>query len=312
MPAFGWRIALASLTVSAGPALAADDAPIPAKSQRAPEIRLARTDAVVPIVMVKEFPFVDGSIAGFPGKLMLDTGSEQALTINDHRVPLAGGRPIGKGHFGSGQTFAVRIIPEARDIRVGNLSFPRATLVAAQDARQLEAITPDFIGWFGFDAWADHALKLNYRRSIATFYAGGPEAYLDGEHILANLSFETRNLPNHPVITAQIGTMPVVTAWDTGQYGTLFTSEVGKRRLLTEGRLTPSRTKPGTFDLHGLRIGGHVMPDVPAIAVETTPFAAAAPIGLTEPDILTIGYGLLRQYKTVWDYRQHHIYLLER
>ena len=81
----------------------------------------------VPIVMVREFPFIEGSVSGVAGKLMLDTGYQGALTVNDHRVPISGGRTIGTGVFGSGQTFQVRLIPELADVRVGEMVFPRVT-----------------------------------------------------------------------------------------------------------------------------------------------------------------------------------------
>lgn len=306
-------VALAMLVASSTPAFADADAPIPAKRARATEIRLPHRDVTLPVVMVGEFPFVAGSIAGVRGKLMLDTGIEQALTVNDHRVPVSGGRTIGTGYFGSGQTFAVRLVPELRDIGIGDLRYPRATTVQVQDARQLEAITPDFIGWFGHDAWAaTHALKLDYDRSRATFAYGPPGRYLTGERPVAVLPFQTRKLPNQPLMAGRIGDLAVVTAWDTGQYGTLFTSNANRQRLLKDGRLRPSRGKPGSFDLHGLALDGRTTIDIPGIDVAEGPFAAAAPIGIDEPDVLTIGYGLLRQYRTVWDYRSRRIYLLPR
>lgn len=262
--------------------------------------------------MVREFPFIEGSIAGVTGKLMLDTGMEQALTVNDHRVPMSGGRTIGTGFFGSGQTFAVRLMPELADIRIGGLIYPRATAVPTQDARLLEGITPDFIGWLGHHAFATHALKLDYRNARATFYKEGEANYLKGERVIAHLPFEIRKLPNHPVMAARIGDMAVVATWDTGQYGTLYTSEETKARLLKEGRLTPSPTIPDGFDLHGLQLNGHDMPVVRGITVEIEPSPAAVPTGITEPDELAIGYALLHQFKTVWDYQQRRIYLLER
>ncbi|WP_158299057.1 hypothetical protein [Sphingomonas psychrotolerans] len=43
----------------------------------------------IPIVMVQEFPLLDGSVAGTDGKFLLDTGMQGARTINDHRVPIS-------------------------------------------------------------------------------------------------------------------------------------------------------------------------------------------------------------------------------
>jgi opacity protein-like surface antigen len=314
-----WPLAAMALLAAATPASADDATPIPPRSERAPEIRLAGEIVTLPIVMVQEFPFIEGSIAGVSGKLMFDTGNEQALTINDHRVPISGGRAIGTGFFGSGQTFTIRLVPELRDIVIGGLAFPSATLVTVQDARLLERITPDFIGWVGHHAFAGYALKLDYRALTATFYrhvAGAGEGrepgYLQGEQVIAELPFETRTLPNHPIIPGRIGEMEVTSSWDTGQQGSLYTTAEGKARLLAEGLLIPWPSDPDLFDLHGVQLDGHAMPVIRGIDVATDPSPSAAAIGITETHRLSIGYGLLHQFKTVWDYELERIYLLAR
>ncbi|MEG3191590.1 hypothetical protein [Lysobacter sp. D1-1-M9] len=300
---------LAALTTSA---YADSDIPVPPRSERASEIRLTDKITTLPIVMVREFPFIEGTVAGVEGKFMLDTGAQDSLSINDNRVPVLDARTIGSGFFGSGQTFKIRLVPELQDIRIGGLIYPRATAVESMDARLLEGITPDFIGWIGYNAFSGHAMKLDYQNLRATFYRHGEADYLESERVVAELPFETRKLPNHPIQAGRIGEMDVVTSWDTGQHGNLYTSEEGKARLLREGRLTPSPTKPDSFDLHGLRLNGHTMPSIPSIAVHTTHSPAAAPIGISEADWLVLGYALLHQFKTVWDYDRQRIYLLER
>lgn len=301
-------LALSAMTFT--PVLA-DPAPLsPPVAQQAPEVRLTGEIVTLPIVMVREYPFVEASIAGVAGKLMLDTGYQGALIVNDHRVPLTGGRAIGSGFFGSGQTFEVRLVPEVLNVQIGGLVYPRVTEVRTQDARLLENITPDFIGWFGYEAFATHALKLDYRALQATFYAAGGD-YLAGERMVAELPFETRNLPNTPLMAGSLGDMSFVVSWDTGQYGALYTTEAGKARLLGDGRLTPSATDPDAFDIHGLEIDGHLLPVISAVEVRTEPSPASGSIGITEADHLTLGYGLLRQFKTVWDFPQKRIVLLE-
>jgi hypothetical protein len=231
---------LATLTVSV---YADTDVPIHSISERAQEIRITERIATLPIVMVREFPFVEGSIAGVKGKFMLDTGAESALSINDNRVPVSDARKMGRGLFGSGQTFDTRLVPELRDIRFGGLTYPLVTFVKSQDARLLEGITPDFIGWIGYNAFKTHAFKLDYRTLRATFYKYGEADYLEAERVVAELPFETRKLPNIPFMKGSVGDMAFVTLWDTGMHGIMYTSVEGKARLLREGLLTPSQTK---------------------------------------------------------------------
>lgn len=274
-------------------------------------MRLGGGVTTFPLVMVQGYPFIESSIAGVPGKLMLDTGMQAALFINYNRVPVSGARVIGRGLFGSGETFEVRLAPEIKDVRVGGLSLPLVTSVESQDARLLESITPDFNGWIGYTAFSGHALKLDYSKSSATFYPDEDLNYLENETIVASLSFETRKLPNIPIIPGAIGKMEITTTWDTGLHGALYTTAEGKAKLLSAGHLTPSRTQPENFDLHGLEIGGHSIPTLLAIEVDTAPSPAAGPIGLVEADVLKVGYSLLRNYKTLWDFRRKKIFLLK-
>lgn len=188
-------VAFGMALMCAPPGRAAQHAVDAPKSARAPEVRFSGETVTLPIVLIKNYPFIEGSIAGVRGKLMLDTGAEQALAINDHRVPLVGGIAIGSGLFGSGQRFAVRLVPRVTEVHIAFLSFAQATTVQAQDARQLESIAPDFLGWLGYDSWAGYAMKLDYKHRRATFYKGGPKSYLKGERIIAELPFEVRKLP---------------------------------------------------------------------------------------------------------------------
>ncbi|MEG3159387.1 hypothetical protein U1763_02620 [Sphingomonas sp. LB2R24] len=300
---------IACLAIS-GIALHAQVPSIP-KSARASEVRLPSGTVALPFVMVREYPFIEGEVAGVNGKLMLDTGMETSLALNDHRVPLTTARTIGTGFFGSGQTYATKLTPIVTGIRIGPLPYPRATDVQTQDATLLEGITPDFIGWVGYGFWRDRAMKLDYRRGLATFYDGAPSQYLAGEKVVATIPYRLGKLPNHPLVDIRIGGVAAVAAFDTGQYGTLYADAATKRRL--SGLKILTRNADGQrYDLGSWTIGGQRLTGISGLEVSDEPFAAAKPIGITSNTILTIGYGFLKQYKTVWDFRNHTIYLLAR
>lgn len=293
-----------------GPGSARDPQALPTVVDRAPEIRITGDSVTLPLVMIGEFPFIEASIAGVRGKLMLDTGIEAALTLNDHRVPTVGAMGAAERVSGSGMTFAASLVPEVREIGIGSLRFPSATFVDSQDARALEGITPDFIGWLGYRAFANRALELDYRRSRVTFRRVDDLGFLRKERVIVRLPFETRRLPNHPIIPGLIGTLAVTTTWDTGQNGALYVDARTRARLVEEGRLRPSPSRRGAYDLDGLRLGGRRMPVLRAIDVEAPPSRAGTAIGIVEPVQLSIGYGLLRHFRTVWDNHGRAIYLL--
>lgn len=274
------------------------------------DMRMSGDRVSLPIVMVREFPFVEGSIAGVAGKLLLDTGAVDALIVNSHRVPVSDGRPAGSGTFGSGQTYAIEQIPVVPDVHVADLRYRQVTHVDAQDATQLEHITPDFIGWLGYDFWDGYALKLDYRNLQVTFYRGAPEAYLQHEKLIVALPFQLRLRRDIPIMDARIGDMAAAAAFDTGQYAGLYVDAETKANMIRAGLLMPSGDD--TYDLKQLKINGHTFPDIKGIGVYTDGFPPAKSTGLVEKVVLTIGYGLLKNYKTVWDSQRRVIYVLER
>lgn len=295
-----WAIGLASL------------APVTAQPSdvQAPEFRLQGDRVTLPFVMVREFPFVEGSVGEVRGKFMLDTGMEKALAINDHRVAVNTVQ-AGSGQFGSGQKFAVRQAPVVNDLRVGGLVYPRVTTVSTQEAIQLEKITPDFIGWIGFRLWEGYAIKLDYQRLQATFYRGAPSDYLEGEKVLAALPFGTRKLPHIPVMDVKIGDTDGTAIFDTGAYGILCIDAQTKDRLIDSGVLKPVGDSD-TYDLYRLKIGDTTLPDLKGITVLTGGFPAAEQTGLHDKVILVMGYSFLNHYKTTWDYQRSTMYLLQK
>lgn len=280
-------------------------------SSRAREIRMSGNQVTLPIVMVREFPFIEGSVSGVKGKFMLDTGAQDALSLNSHRIPIANLETVGKGMFGSGQSFITKLAPVVEDIRIAGLHYKAATRVDAQDAIQLEGITPDFLGWFGFHAWDGYILKLDYRKLQAIFYRDTASAgYLAGERRIAELPFDVRRRPNIPVMPAKVGTLELTAAFDTGAYGYLYVDNETKEKLIALHMLKPNDGEDD-FSVTGLSLGGVPVPDIKSIRVDTKPFPASGPTGLPTKNLIYIGHGFLSEYKTVWDYPRRKIYLLD-
>src|SRR5690606_16044951 len=154
-------------------------------------------------------------------------------------------------------------------------------------------------GWLGHDAWEGYTLKLDYRSQQAVFYRNtATPNYLTGERLIAQLPFHVRVRPSIPVMPAKIGTLDVTAAFDTGAYGYLHIDTETKDRLLAEGTLKPNAGKDG-YALTGLSLGGVQVPDVSLIQGDITPFPPAKQLDLPAKNLLVMGYGFLRDYKTV-------------
>ena len=284
----------------------------------APTFRLHGALQTFDIVMVKWYPFIAGRINGVDGKLMLDIGGNEALVLNDHRIPLGGGRLLGREYFGSGQSYSSYLRPSIASVQIGaHLEYKDVSNVKSQDATQLEHITPDFLGWIGFDFWRGYSMKLDYRNKTVTFYRSGSmragdEPYLKGEHVFATVPFEIRKLPNDPVIHVDLGSAGFDAVLDTGQYGEAWMPKATEDRLIQDGVLKPSGVDEDglSYELADLRLTGGITVFVPGVHVHNTPWIAARSMGIDGWDTITLGYGLLRQYKTVWDFAEKKLFLM--
>ena len=150
--------------------------------------------------------------------------------------------------------------------------------------------------------------------------------FLRGETVLAILPFETRKLPNHPLIHLKIGAHEFLGAFDTGQIGMAQMSEEMQQTLTQERLLTPLSAKGKASGptgrgvtrcrIEGLRLtgsdGGTITASVNAVPVFHQPGPAAVPMGTPEANIISLRYAFLSQYKMVWDYPDKKIYLLKK
>jgi len=298
----------------------AQDAPAPSKAEAPPSkvFGLTGDTTSLPIVMIREFPFVAATVNGVPGKLMFDTGQEDALSLNDHKVPLKDGKVVGKMGFGSGQTFDVKLYPEVATVDLaGGSSYRSIPNVTGNNLTFMEeGITPDFLGFIGHDFYRGYLFKLDYKGNRITFYRQTDarrqsKDYLAGETVIATVLFQTRKLPNHPIVPVTIGGVDFLGTFDTGMDGAVYMTKATQARLTEQRLLTPV---PGRGDILYNIAGVSLSPDIKAtvsrirVFNETPP--SAAPLGTPEPDIIQFGYAFLRQYKTVWDFSERKIYLL--
>ena len=157
-------------------------------------------------------------------------------------------------------------------------------------------------------------MKFDYKASKATFYKGGPKAFLKGEAVVAAIPFETPKLPNNPVLSARIGDTDFATILDTGQYGNIFADKATFDRLAAAGVIRPATGDDEAVDVAALKFSKG--PAIPLARLASHPIEGAAPfaeaIGVASPRIMSLGYAFLRQYKTVWDYPNRTLYLLKR
>jgi hypothetical protein len=279
---------------------------------------------IFPLTLVDAFPFVAAEVNGVKGKFMFDTGNKCYIEINDNMVNLPGKRAVRKGQVGSGQSFISNMNDTIAEIKFKNgltyhnlLNITSANLDFLQDH-----ITPDCIGYIGHDFFKGYLVMLDYVKRKITFYRITEDRklskdFLKGEKLLTVLNFETRRLPNHPMVHVKIGGVDFLGSFDTGQYG-LIQCESQAAKVLKKVRLLVDAGLNGhgdsTVNVNNIIINGNLKLNVKGIAPysleQTTPFRKGMQI--TEANYICFGYRFFEQYKTVWDYDEKKIYVLEK
>jgi hypothetical protein len=277
-----------------------------------------------PLTLVDAFPFISTEVNGIKGKFMFDTGLEAAIQINDNMVKLPKKREVSKGNVGSRQTFKLNINDTIAEVKFNNgVTYRNLLTIKSANYDFLQKnITPDFIGYVGYNFFKGYIFKLDYLKRKLTFYKNTEQRksskdFLKGEKLLGIIDFETRRLPNHPIVKVKIGDVELIGSFDTGQYGLLQLEEEAKKNL-TAKALVIYTGLDGHGDeqvnINDLEIGGSFKTALkgiyPFTMEQTAPFRKA--IQITEASYICFGYRFFEQYKTVWDYEAKKIYILEK
>ncbi|UPK69459.1 hypothetical protein [Chitinophaga filiformis] len=295
------------------------------KNQIFEHIAILQGDTIsFPITLVDAFPFISVTVNGIKGKFMFDTGLKSAIEINDNAVKLPASKKTGTGNVGSGQSFIMNTNDTITEVRFPNdLTYRNLLNIKSANFDFLQNnITTDCIGYIGHDFYAGYIFKLDYLKRKITFYKNtelrkSSKDFLRGEKVLGILNFETRRLPNHPLVHVKIGDVELLGSFDTGQYGMLQLENNAKKILTTNGLLTdigPDGHNDQQVNVNGIEINGIFRTTLkgvyPVTMEETTPFRNA--IRITESNYICFGFRFLDQYKTVWDYNDNKIYILEK
>lgn len=286
------------------------------------EFRLTGDSISFPLTMVNAFPFISGEVNGIKGKFMFDTGKQGALEINNNMVPLSSQKQSGDGFVASGQQFKVYTNDNIGEVLLINgLHFQNLKQIESANLDFLQNITPDCIGYIGFDFFKGYLFKLDYTKRKLTFYKNTPARessidFLNGEKVLAILDFEIRNLPNIPMLKVKINNVEILGLFDTGgNYGLLGITDKDAEKLIKEKKLI-NYGKDGyytdLFSLNNVKMNDQLTTDFIAIDTYEGDFSLVRKaIGITEDNFLLIANRFLAKYKTVWDYEHQKIYVLE-
>lgn len=202
-------------------------------------------------------PMIQATIAGKSGVLMIDNGTPDALFLNRTTLSLPKGRFVATGHAASGQAIEVEAHP-APPVEVCGKSVNLPNELRSGDfGFTAEALGDDFLGFVGTRMIENDAFLLDFARhqwvifkvgQDGTLLAGSPQV----SDVMVSVAFMI--WPNEqPTIAALVGTLPMLTDFDTGDSGTLYVDAACREKLLQQKVLVADGER---WLLQGLSVDG--------------------------------------------------------
>jgi hypothetical protein len=292
------------LLVSGGPSYAI----MVTSSEPGPKLTGARV--VLPLVLVRGYPFVRGAINEHKGLLMFDIGNPDIFAVDSSHNFVSGGITTGRGFFGSGQAFTTVRYPTVKSFKLGGCCvFQNSSDVPGYPGALIErAITPAFIGWLGLKFFWGYIVRLDYAHQTVAFYRNDQAglrrlaAVTKGE-ALEMIKLGDPSRPNIPTFLVRARGMRIVGNIDTGSRNELWLSTEQIKALEVKGVLKQQRGDD--FLISGLTLDGHPLTTmtVDLNRDRKPPIAARVPIG--DAPFLTLGYEFFSHYQVTLNYSQH-------
>ena len=251
----------------------------------------------VPFHLVDGFIMVEGAVNGESGFYMLDTGSPFALFLNNHFLTLGPSRQIASGSAGSGQRVVVLAHENVDSLSLwGDVRFRDVGWAQSADFGFIEqGIVPQYLGFIGHGILKNFEFTIDYDRSNLFFSRLDPDgdalvSRVRPEDVYATLTFACRDCDGQKdQVPFRLGEIALTLGIDTGNSGGQLTlTEQTKAALEHSGHLT---AQGESYTLEGL-------------AYEEASFSVdGLRVMVGETDGGTLGYSLLKQFTTVWNYQ---------
>ena len=199
--------------------------------------------------------------------MLFDIGEDASFALDSHRIQPPDGKEIGKGFFGSGQTFSVYRFPVVDGLKLtGGPEYTAIENVRGNPGIPLEQhITPAFLGWIGLHWFNGYVLKLDYAHPSVSFYKNessadrngpGMQAALKGEKVVQGHPLQQRGSSQrlHRARPAWHPSLSSATL-DTGSHNALWLTPELRDQMKADGVL---HAEPhGSSQIASVSIDGH-------------------------------------------------------
>ena len=264
----------------------------------------------IPFRVLDGKPMLPVTVAGRDGVVMFDLGTPSPVFLNRGAADLPEGQEVGRGFAASGQEIVVHL-HDAPAMAIAGQALTLPPKVQSGDFSFAEgAFGADFFGFLGLPAVQDHAVLLDYDRSVLTLFAldvdgGLPVPAPETQDVIADVGFLL--FPEElPLVVGRVGEMPIQISLDSGDSGTAYLTPGTRARLAAAGLLAEGAN--GLWELSGLTLGGALMLPTPLALVEAGGEADGRPNG--QPDEVRLGAAFFASQPTLWNFPARRLTLL--
>lgn len=277
---------------------------------------IIRSEFTLPFHLVDGFIFIDGKVNNVEGRLMFDTGTPFFLFLNNHYIPLDTSKFTVNGSSGSGQTLHVYMQDKIDSVSLSNtLSFKDITEVPHTDLSFIEqGVMGNILGFLGYEFLKNYQFVINYDYQTIDFYAlnnkEGQFASIDKNEMVTTLNFKVDpDMMQLPIVEFTVDGMAIEGTFDTGAQGKISLTKELKDQFIKKGHLIPVKNahwygqesvEQDIYILRNLKYKDIVLHDIYLKVSEG------------ESNTLSLGYQFLKNYTSIWNFKDNSIILLDR
>ncbi len=292
--------------------------PSPPKAQGGSEKKKKRIS--IPFHLIDGFILIDTEINGKKGKLMFDTGNPNKLLLNNNYLELNKKEKVGSGQVGSGQNIEI-YTDEVKRVSFGlNFSMGPQTIQHADFGFTQIGITPDMMGFLGYEFMQDYEFMIDYDDQIIEMYLisdNDKNKIYKEDEVVVELDFSTPFMPNIPYVDFESKGQKIKANFDTGNQGHLDLDASKTKTLIQAGIINEVQSngiygQPAIttkYSIDDLRYKDIKLKKIKSMMNHV---ASGMPVTKESEYDFGVGYQFLKNYRSVWNFKTKKIILLNR
>lgn len=266
-----------------------------------------RAQIILPFHLVDGYILVSAEVNGVKGKFIFDTGTPLDFMINNNLIPLEKNNFLSSGKAGSGQVLDVyRSDIDQIKIKHSPLEFKNLKDITHTDFSFMQdSIAPDVLGTIGYDIMKDYVITIDYNRQVLRL-----------DSLAGNMSdfkriatFRYDNEGNFPevIFTASNG-KKIPGYFDTGSQGVIKCTKSFLNELSDDNLIKIHST--GIW--YGYAVEGLKSYSIADLSYNNIDFHLKHLWYIQgNENRISLGYSFLKDYISVWDFKNKSIIIYE-